>query len=139
MPRRTPSCASWQPSCTSSNDPWKLRINVRKEEYLQLPGSRKVKIYFVLSQLMQDHLRLDPIFPFSCCGIEGKPLSPFGREGKIKSSGPKMYGFRKLLLRRGQKKRALLVFESRGLMWDCDVWRRGRCITEEKRQKRREK
>lgn len=78
---------------------------------------------------MQDHLRLDPIFPFSCSQIEGKALFLLGGRKKKK--------FRAGNEKKPQKEANLLVSESRGLMWDCDVWprtmRSGR-----KRQKRRE-
>lgn len=80
---------------------------------------------------MQDHLRLDPIFPFSCRQTEGKALFLLGgREKKVQ--GRKLKKEKK-----NQKEVNLLVSQSGGLMWDCDVrprtMRSGR-----KRQKRRE-
>lgn len=87
---------------------------------------------------MQDHLRLDPIFPFSCRKIEGKTLFLLGGKWWGGSSGPKILPSENSSDDVDEKKRGLLVSESRGLMWDCDACLRGRRGTEEKRQKRRE-
>lgn len=74
---------------------------------------------------MQDHLRLDPIFPFSCRQIEGKALFLQGGRKKKKKK------FRAGNVKKKTKKKRTSSFRRAADWCGIVMWGRGRFVVEE--------